>query len=100
MGKGEARGDGEREVDYTIESRLEEAVMAADSSSNAAKLLEVVLDGFHREAVRDCTADAVTVTKVTELSGAQQYTNAFIAGRPGNTSGKGGCCSARRDQRA
>ncbi len=42
MGKGEAGGDDEREVNYTIESRLEEAVMAVDSSSNAAKFLEVL----------------------------------------------------------
>jgi hypothetical protein len=49
----EARGDCERKMYNAIEGGLEEAVMAADGASNAAKLLKVVAYGLHRETIRD-----------------------------------------------
>ncbi len=50
LGEGEARDKGKRKMHYAIEGRFEEAVVAEDPASNAAKLLEVVAFGFHREA--------------------------------------------------
>ncbi len=55
-------------------------VMAVDSASNAAKLLQVVTNGFHRKEVRDCI-DSGGSDRVTRSPTIHQ---SIGAGRPGN----------------
>jgi hypothetical protein len=57
-------------------------VMAVDSASNAAKLLEVVTNGFHRDCIVYGGSDRVTRSTTIHQS--------VGAGRPGNASSEAG----------
>jgi hypothetical protein len=86
VGKGEARGEGEKEVDFAIERGLEESVMAANSVGNAAKLLEMDKFGFHWEAIKDCRHSDCG-DRVATSPAIHQHIG---AGHPGNIGGEEG----------